>query len=709
MLRLQDLPFEILINIFSYLEEVELIFLQELSLKFNFIINNNELWKNFFKSKLNTIEFPSFSQQSNYNIEYLLRKKGLNQWKHNRSIKTKYVISPNMHQNWQLQQQVGQTQIEKILFNYPKCICYNDGTITIINLQSKKNLKKKVSYIPCTTPQGCSTMDFNSDQAIFGRFDGRIFGKSLTNKSYLDPVMEFNDKHQNCVTAITTTNVNTEDNVIWSTSGAEDGEVIWWCENKLHKRWKLSNVPIIKIFMFRNLTIIIDANLSIFIVQDLTLLNVLQIPKDSNINLDILQFIKFDYGGKLIVLGTSTEVFVISFDLQRDFNSLRKFKLADSTIQDIFIDNDTTLRDQNFNLTGNDGCYISVLTDANDILIFNIRESSINHNELRLHKRLMFNEKIYTAQLTNLVLVVALESHLKIIDPTNGDLVKLVQKTDKCPQFLKISQGRMIVGTGNTLNYLQYINDDDELQTRKIKHGGKLRSNKWTKTVNSEIKFFDEQQNLETERLKHNNLLIEKFGGDVFNNLEDEDEDLQLKIALLESQEQISNLSLTHNTSVNNNTTNSVDNEGNEEDDAIDEELKRALEESVRLQQLEDEDEQLRRALEQSINGNKSLERLTEEEQLKLALEHSVRNDHISDNTIDNASNSESSDYRVSTINPSQLSLTPRDEELKSLLELSQQNRRRTRPLHRNGLLSSNEDDEELQLALALSLSEINN
>lgn len=701
MIRLQDLPFEILINIFSYLEEVELIFLQDLSLKFKYIINNNELWKNFFKSKLNTIEFPSFSQQTNYNVEYLLRKRGLNQWKHNRSIKTKYIISPTSNQNWQLQQQLGQTQIEKILFSYPKCICYNDGTITIINLQSKKNLKKKISYIPCTTPQGCSTMDFNSDQAIFGRFDGRIFGKSLTNKSYLDPVLEFNDKHQNCVTAVTTTNLNTEDNMIWSTSGSEDGEVIWWRGDKLNKRWKLSNVPIIKIFIFRDLTIIIDANLSIFVIQNLKLLNVLQIPKNCNINLDILQFIKFDYGGKLVVLGTSTEISVISFDFQRDFNSIRTFTLSDSTIQDIFIDDESTFRDQNFSLTGSDGCYIAVLTDDNDILIFNIRESSVSKNELRLHKRLIFNEKVFTAQLTNLVLVVALESHLKIIDPTNGDLVKLVQKTDKCPQFLKISQGRMIVGAGNTLHYLQYINDDDELQSKKGKHSGKLRSsNKWTKTVNSEIKFFDEQQNLETERLRHNNLLIEKFGGDMVNELGEEEEDLQLKIALLESQEQMLNLSLTDNTNINNNNGNT---HVEEEEDAIDEELKRVLEESVKQQQLEDEDEQLRRALEESLALNDS------SKSLNTPLEQSSERENGNIHNNDNLSVTNQRNDQTGTVDPSQLTLDAPDEELESLLSLSQPIQRRNRASQRNRLPLSNQDDEELQLALALSLSEMNN
>ena len=79
-LVLQDLPPEILINIFSHLDEKDLFTLQELSTHFRNLIHDEELWKNLFKSRVHTTHFPTFSQSSKFSVEYIERTRGLHHW-----------------------------------------------------------------------------------------------------------------------------------------------------------------------------------------------------------------------------------------------------------------------------------------------------------------------------------------------------------------------------------------------------------------------------------------------------------------------------------------------------------------------------------------------------------------------------------------------------------------------------------------------------
>ena len=67
-LVLQDLPPEILINIFSHLDEKDLFTLQEISTHFQQLIQDEELWKNLFKSRIYTTHFPTFSQSTKFSV-----------------------------------------------------------------------------------------------------------------------------------------------------------------------------------------------------------------------------------------------------------------------------------------------------------------------------------------------------------------------------------------------------------------------------------------------------------------------------------------------------------------------------------------------------------------------------------------------------------------------------------------------------------------
>lgn len=567
------LPAEILINILSHLDEKDLYVLQEVCSRLRRLVNDEELWKNLFISQIHTNHFPSFAQTPKYSIEYVDRQQGLRQWAHNRAVKIKYVVAPSPR---------FEVQIESMIFDYPRCACYNDGVITIVQLNQRRK-KDRLVYIPCTTPQGCSTMHFNVNSAVFGRFDGRVFGKLLSNKSYLTPVTEFNARHTHCVTAIAASSSQdfSED---WCVSGSANGELMWWCETKLVKNMRISNRPILRLALYKNWTIALDDD-KIYVIDEMNQVDSLALPRVRNdagaeaaLN---VQFLNVDFGAKCLVLADLKNLFVIAFDSGHNFGYTRFLQIKEG-ISNVVADQATCRREQNPNFAGGDGCYIAVLTADNSVKIINIRSPG---NILKVNTHLHFDKEVRTCQVTNLVVVCALPGSLHIFDAANGELVKTVQKTDKDPQFLGLSQGRMVIASRNVVQYLQYIPED------RVKKGTGSSSRgqniKWEKEVSLGMDIYDEEEQIRYETAQRNRRLFEDYGGDM------SEEELHLRIALMESESAVEQPTP----------------QRQEENDEADEELMRALEESRRQHEHEellnsfadDDDDEFRDALGRSL------------------------------------------------------------------------------------------------------------
>lgn len=687
---LQDLPLEVLINICSFLEEPDILVLQSINRFFHILLHDQEFWKKLLLNKLSTLKFPSLSHQDQFIKEFYQRKHVLNDWKHNKVVKNKYTINPYRH---------IPTQIEKIIFKYPRCYLYNDGIITIAQLNklsngshaNATNRRSKFTYIPCTTPQGCSTMDFNLHAAVFGRFDGRVFAKLLTNKSFLQPVTEFNDVHErnSCVTAINIMPNDQEGKHTVCVSGSELGELCWWEDTKLISRLQLTSATIMKLFIFNsgnvNYTVSIDSNLQIHIILNKNE-RVMTVDDpfhhlDTDLKINDIHFIKIDYGSMNLILTTLTSIFVVSIDPHSDLGHCKRYELQDQDkIKDVYIDEPTALKPQDLNVAGEDGCYMAITLENNDILIINIRETlDTDSSKLRLHKRLIFNEIITACQINNVILAVTLEDNLKIIDPTTGDLLKTVPKIDKLTQFIRIFDNKIIITTGNNLNYYQFnpthkhnYNSNNNATSRHSSKGKSSHqvSNKWNVNLNTAKRLFDEEEDLIQRRINENNRLLNEYGGDL--NFDDnhhhhhpvarnneEEEDINLRIALLESQQ------------------NSLTPQPDSEDE--DEQLRRALEESERLQTIAaapaiDEDEELRRALELSMRDQ------PQEETFPMPSSPSHRRVERSRLPLSHESTTPTAQLPQDTQPP---------------------------PLPNNPSESASPEDEALALAIALSLSEI--
>ncbi|SCV03778.1 LANO_0G06194g1_1 [Lachancea nothofagi CBS 11611] len=510
---LENLPTEILINILSYLDEKDLYAVQATCRRFLEIINDEELWKNLFISRIHTRLFPSFSRSAKYSVEYVERNRGLSEWKHNRAVKTKFTVTTQNQNN----------QLEKMVFEYPRCACYSDGVIMLVQLHSRRR-KDRLTYMPCTTPHGCSTMHFNINAAVFGRFDGRVFGKLLTNKSHLCPVTEFNAIHSSSVTAITTSALedSPED---WCVSGCKSGQVIWWCEAKKRNAIQISDKPILRLALHKDLTVIMDSQ-QVYVVDKMDNVHKLDIPSNLQLSLVTSLSLHFevDFGGKLLILGDMAEIYVISINPHQDFGFTKSIHIPD-LIEKIFIDDITSKRTQDASVAGGDGCYLGILTGDNSVAIINVRAPG---SKLRIQTKLSFVERVHTAQITNLVMVCAFSGSLGIFDASSGTELRVVRKTEKFPQFLGVSHGRMIVGSGNVLHYLQY--SDQDFRQKKSGLSQTNRSNKWNEVLNSQLDLYNEDENSRIKELERKERLRQKFVGDL------DDEEIQLEIALIESQ-----------------------------------------------------------------------------------------------------------------------------------------------------------------------------
>lgn len=511
-------------------------------------------------------------------------------------------------------------------------------------------------------------MHYNINSAVFGRFDGRVFGKLLTNKSYLQPVTEFDSSHSSCVTAIATANPTMIDSTTkdWSVSGSENGEIIWWLETKKYKSLKFGNDPILRLSLVnKKLTIALDEN-HIYVIEDMERVHSIDIPRDPATNKKLpIHFFKVDFGSMNLIMADLKSVFLISLNLTKDFGQVKVLKIHDPAeqITDIVIDDETARREQDSQLAGGDGCFIAISTSLDRFLIVNTRKvnfvtmnSESLYQEIKPLRVFQFEEHVHAAQVTNLVLVCALSGTIQIYDVLSGELVKTVQKTDKLPQFLRVTQGRMIVSSGNVVHYLQYLPDDDERSehSKKSHSSSRLRSNKWNETLNTEMQMYNEKVKLEEERELENQRLLEAYGGD----LDGDDEDIQLRIALLESQNAASDPASIETdpvTTASNNESTDVDEE---------EQLRQAIAESLRLQELQAEvDAALH--MEDDTEFIAAVERTNREEQER---------------------QSRRAQRRTLTDLPSQ-TVSHGSGETRTQQEI---------------------DDEELQLAIALSLSEVN-
>ncbi|QEU59770.1 Ufo1 [Kluyveromyces lactis] len=517
---LSSLPVEVLVNIFSHLDDSDFRSLEQTCKLFDRIVHDEELWKNLFLQRHNTLWFPSFSRSNLYSMEYIKRNMALNEWRHNRATKTKYTITHDVSQQPQ--------DISRVVFDFPRCACYNEGMVTFLQLQTKRK-KDRVAYIQCTTPHGTSARHFNINAVVFGRYDGRVFGKLLTNKSYLSPVTEFDDRHYSAVTAIVTTAYqDSPDDVC--VSGDESGEVIWWRNTQKEKKMKISSHPIADLHVHKNTTIAIDLE-NIYVIKSKEEVHSIDLIAKIGTDFSDCKVTKVDFGGRNIVVATLFEIYVISIDIGKDFGRTRPMYFL-SAIQEISIDEATAKKERDLSLAGVDGCYIVVLTENKDVSTINIRMPGV---DLECQSTVSLHESWVTCQINNLVFVCAFSGMIGVYDVMTGNEIRVIRNSEHYPEFLNISHGQILVGKESTLYYYQYVSIGDH--SKKKRGGNRARSNKWNENLQQQLKMYDDEEQKRITDRNYMDKLKKKFVGDI------DDEEVQFQIALMESKGLSSQLS----------------------------------------------------------------------------------------------------------------------------------------------------------------------
>lgn len=548
---LSSLPPEILFRILSHLDEADLHTLQQLSRNLNRLIGAEELWKYLLRAQLGARQFPSASRSPSFHTEFNKRRDTAHKWRHARIVRTKYAVGAGPQAD-AIAPAAQTSSAERLVFDYPRCAAYQDGTVVLLHLQGARRSRQRLTYIPCTTPHGCSTMDFTIGAVVFGRFDGRVFGKLLSSRAYLTPVTEFGARHSAAVTCIAarrqppgtdgeTATLPTFDCV----SGSEDGELLWWRDTKCIGRCKVATGALWRLQYWRDCTLALDDSRA-YVVDTREMKHAFSCALP--VAAPALIHVAVDWGNSTLVLVTRTNVYVIPFNFTEGFGTpLEPFALPEGQTITLFtMDTDTSLRPRERDLAGSDGCYAAVLTSQNEVIVVDIRSSTMQMAPVSRHT---FPDPVAVLALTPSCLFAAQANSIEVHDAATGATLKVLQRTDPQPQFLRVSQGRIVTGSGTTLHLLETMRSShgDEHGSGKSR-GGSRRSHKWVESVDAQLDAFAEDEQHRSDRRAENDRLIQEYGGDVVVSAGEgarlqmqrgddmDDEDVQLRIALLESE-----------------------------------------------------------------------------------------------------------------------------------------------------------------------------
>jgi len=557
-----NLPVEIIIQVLSYLEVSDLYNIAETCQSLNHIINDEELWKNLFIKKFHTNHFSSISSSYKFSVELLERNEILHRWRKSTGIHKIFTINT--------------TSVEKVIFNYPKVLSFSDqGDINIASIDKGKT----DVTIPMTTPVGCTSYSFNTYASVFGRIDGKIYGKLLATRSYLSSMTEFNRAHDGMVTSVHNDDMNCY-------SGDEKGNVFTWDlkNGEFLKNYKVDTADaVINIKGFNGLIIALTSTHITIIEND----SVRSFEHDKGVD-----FFDVDFGGKNIIVGNLHDLYIYSYH-KYSMGRVSKISIGeDDEIWSIGLENKKYSSGRDLKIAGYDGCNFGVVTKIGRCLTFNIRDSKLsNHGKMEtLSPQCEIFPIFDTLKIPNgippinsisinssVVLLGSYNGFAAVYDALTGGFVKLV--SNRIPKrylpltqppylipvkFVELSpknQTNGILIVNNVVQYFQFgkaLHDFQKSQKKKKSLAGVAsdRKDKLMKKIKNDI---NELYYEEDEKFKQDQLLDKYNGMDLT-----EQEEMELAMVL--------------NHSLNDKTHKTGKENDDDLDDEIDEELSRVLE-----------------------------------------------------------------------------------------------------------------------------------
>lgn len=551
------LPVEIVIQILSYLDVSDLYNIAETCIALNGIINDEELWKNLFLKRFHTNHFSSVSGSFKFSVELFERNELIHRWKKSTGVHKIFTINTS--------------SIEKVIFNYPKLLSFSDqGDINISSIDKGKT----DTTIPMTTPAGCTSYSFNAHASVFGRIDGRIYGKLLATKSYLSSITEFNRAHEGMVTTI-----DHDDTKCYS--GDEKGKVFTWDlkNGEFLKEYNVSNEAIINVKGHGNIILALDSQY-LYIIENDTVRSI----KHS----EGADFFDVDFGGGIAIVGNLHDLFIYSYH-RSSFGRVKTISIGQNDeIWRLGLENKkATGRD--LKVAGYDGCNLGVVTRLGKVLTYNIRDAKLGAGDSSLQAQCQILPMFDTLKIpsgfppissiavnSSVILLGSYNGFAAVYDVLTGEFIKLVSNRipkrhlplNQAPylipvKFVELSprnQTNGVLIVNNVVQYFQFGKSLYELQKidKKKKYLAGVagdRKNKLMKKIKHDM---DELHYEDYEKYKEDKIL------DKYNGLD------------LTDQEQIE-LAMVLNHSLNDQSHN-TGKEIDDELDDVDEELSRVLE-----------------------------------------------------------------------------------------------------------------------------------
>lgn len=604
-ININDLPIELLINIFSRLDLVQLNSLRLVCRNWNNAVLYRSTWTKSFSLRFGSGDiFPSLTNGNSWITEYYARLKVLKKWKR----------STSTHRNYQLlNNEYGYIDHSLVSSSRNKLLTFSalDGNIAICNLDSGKNQ----AFIPGNdvfTQITSFAIDWTF--VLIGKRTGELYLKnhviastSGSNRLSLTKLIDYELSGNDPITA-TALNPSTVKykEGINCMSGSFNGKLkLWDFDNKLCKEISLNRAILDVQSDFKR--VIVCLTTDVIYIYDLIHFNKTEIPLDFQIIDNNKAFMDVDYGDCNIILSYENQIRVFNFKdlnliLTREYNFTQGEKTRKVAMQSI---PPSKLLKRDVTVAGADGLFYANVLSDDTVFVWNLRDLS---KEITPQCRIspVFSKyapriphdlpKIHSVELNSSVICIGgYNRFTNLHNVFTGDFIRECSGNSKSrsEHLIPVSKIHLnedqtasngIIICGDSIQYFQFGAIEKILPqfTKKKLNNGP--TNKLNKQI--QIKNAMEDYDLEMERERQQNKLFDKYNGDALCD----DDDISIALAISASYQQSNN--------------NRVDKE-----EEVDEELVRAIamseSEQLNLNNPEsdelDEEEQLRRVLEMSL------------------------------------------------------------------------------------------------------------
>lgn len=658
-MNINDLPQEMLVEIFSNLELVQLNSLRLVCKYWNVTVSDNSIWEKSFRAKFSNDDvFPSFASTSSWIVEYLSRIQTLKRWK-------KAVA---LHMNYQMLNEVyvGDNEYNLTNFRADRFLAYSriNNNITICSLRNGRNQ----TFIPGNY-YSIKSFAVNWSYLVFGTNDGGLYHKNLmtstsssSSRSSLKELIS-NEYHPgNEVISHIQLNLDFDrhrdrlDIVTGSSTGVIRGFNL---NGSLLNIIELNDQVIkIECDFKKHIVVVCPSKIIIINFSDF---QVRQINLEFLIEDNFL--INFDLPDNNVIIGFDNKIRIINYTHPSN-EFIKKLDLNED-IKFGKIQGHNKKINRNVGLIGKDGLFHALVLKDESIVIINVREEEETLTFRRFQTEFKYKNLSSLIQNENQVNSIELNSSVIIVGGFNGyanvhDIFtgkflrecsikypkrylhmfqyKIPVREIKLNENCQITNGVIICG--DVVQYFQFGEDIDTNNNKNNDSKKKLNVTSNDKKYNKKvIKSQLEDYDIEEYNKFKTDSMFDKYNGNdntsedeltlaialsestttgpehnnynssndtTKNSDEDEDEDEQLKKALeiSKNQDDTNSLSISAGTDRTDNittTTNNNNNNNNNDDD--DQELTRALELSQMSQMSEEpnEDEQLKKILELSL------------------------------------------------------------------------------------------------------------